>query len=201
MALTRTRDRPRVILATLTQRLPADPDVFEALALVLELRVEISGTPNGGYSALTALERARMTATDTTQRVRIGAADIRLHLKLADFSRAVAIGDSMLMADSRASGTRAAYLVGVATLLGRERDAVRFLSASGTSVSTARVADAPLVEEVSAALFVRTALGVCDDSVRVLRCRLDTLLTLWTHADRSLAPTIARMTQLATQRS
>ena len=105
-ALALVRDRLRTILTALAQRLPDDPDVYESLALVLELRDEISGTPNGGYSALTALERARMVASDTTQRARIGAADIRLHLKLADFSRAVAIGDSMLAGAPRASGTR-----------------------------------------------------------------------------------------------
>jgi hypothetical protein len=107
LALSRTRETLLGLLSTLTQRLPDDPDVFEALAHVLELRDEITGTPNGGYSALSALERAKGLATDSTQRARLGAADVRLRLKLGDFSRAVALGDSILRASPKAGGTTA----------------------------------------------------------------------------------------------
>ena len=175
-ALTRNRERLLALLATLTQYRPDDPDAFEALALVLELRDEITGTPNGGYSALSALERAKLLATDTTQRARLGAFDVRLHLKLADFSRAASLGDSILAASPRASGRRAEALIGVAALLGREADAVRLIRASGTSVSIGSTTEAPLIADVATALFMRTALGVCDDSVRTLQRRLDTLL-------------------------
>ena len=178
-ALARNRERLLALLGTLTQRLPDDPDVFEALALVLELRDEITGTPNGGYSALSALERAKMLATDTTQRARLGASDVRLHLKLADFSRAVSLGDSILAASPRAAGSRAAYLAGVAALLGRERDAVRLVRASGMSVSVGTEPEVPAVADAATAFFMRTALGVCDDSVRALQRRLTTLLDVY----------------------
>jgi tetratricopeptide (TPR) repeat protein len=167
-ALSNTRDRLLLLLATLAQSLPNDPDVFEALALVLEVRDEIAGTPNGGYSALSALERAKILATDSTQRTRLGASDVRLHLKLGDFSRAVSLGDSVLAAMPRAAGQQAASLAGIAALLGREREAVRLVIASGVSLSSGTVPEAPPVAKVSAALFMRTALGVCDDSVRTL---------------------------------
>jgi hypothetical protein len=175
-ALDHNRERLLALLATLTQYRPDDPDVFETLALVLELRDEITGTPNGGYSALSALERAKLLATDTTQRARLGASDVRLHLRLTDFSRAAALGDSILNASTSASGTRAEALVGLAALLGRERDAVRLIRASGMSVSVGSASEAPLIADVSAALFIRTALGVCDDSVRALQRRLGSLL-------------------------
>ena len=175
-ALARNRDALRGLLASLTQRLPADPEVFEALAQVLERRDEITGTPNGGYSALSALERAKMLATDTTQRARLGASDVRLHLKLGDFSRAVALGDSILDGSPRASGSVARYLMGIAALLGRERDAVRYLRASGESVRIAPGPDLPMVEGAATALLLRTALGVCDDSTRALFANVSSML-------------------------
>jgi tRNA A-37 threonylcarbamoyl transferase component Bud32 len=175
-ALARNRQTLLGLLATLTQRRPDDPDAFEALALVLELRDELTGTPNGGYSALSALERATMLATDTVQRARLGASDVRLHLKLGDFSRAVALGDSILTASPRASGQRAFFLVGIAALLGHERDAVRLLRASETSVGLDAEPEVPALADVSAALFMRSALGACDDSVRALHRGLATLV-------------------------
>jgi tRNA A-37 threonylcarbamoyl transferase component Bud32 len=175
-ALAANRERLLILLATLTQHLPDDADVFEALALVLELRDEITGTPNGGYSALSALERAKSIAIDTTQRARLGASDVRLHLKLGDFSRAASLGDSILAASPQAGGTRAGALVGVAALLGREHDAVRLAGAAGMSLGLGATPAVSAVADVSAALFMRAALGVCDDSVRTLPRRLDTVL-------------------------
>jgi eukaryotic-like serine/threonine-protein kinase len=183
-AMARTRETLLGLLSTLTQRLPDDPDAFEALAQVLEMRDDITGTPNGGYSALSALERAKMLATDSTQRARLGAADVRLHLKLGDFSRTVALGDSILRASPKASGTTARYLVGIAALLGREREATEYMTRSGLSLSTTRESSVPLLEEISNALFMRTALGVCDDSVRALRSRLTTLLESYVNPSR-----------------
>jgi tRNA A-37 threonylcarbamoyl transferase component Bud32 len=183
LALSRTRETLLGLLSTLTQRLPDDPDVFEALAHVLELRDEITGTPNGGYSALSALERAKGLATDSTQRARLGAADVRLRLKLGDFSRAVALGDSILRASPKAGGTTAAYLAGVAALLGREHDAVDYIARSGLSLGPEE-SQVPQLEEVSTALFMRTALGVCDDSVRALRTRLTSLADSYVNPSR-----------------
>jgi hypothetical protein len=176
LALEHNRETLLGLLAALTQRLPDDADVFEALARVLEMRDDITGTPNGGHSALSALERAKTLATDTTQRTRIGASEVRLHLKLGDFSRSVALGDSILAASPRATGATASFLVGIAALLGRERDAVRYMRASGLSVRIGPGPEIPVIEDVATALFMRTALGVCDDSVRLLQRRLGALL-------------------------
>ena len=59
-----------------------------------------------------------------------------------------------------------------------------YLQASGRSVSAGPAMDPPLVEEVSTALFVRAALGVCDDSVRVLQRRLESLLESYVDPNR-----------------
>ncbi|HUQ46316.1 MAG TPA: serine/threonine-protein kinase [Gemmatimonadaceae bacterium] len=175
-SLARNRQTLLGILAMHIQDMPGDPDAFEALAHVLEMRDEITGTPNGGYSALSALERAKALATDATQRARLGASDVRLHLKLGDFSRTVALGDSLLASAPRATGATASFLVGVSALLGREQDAVRYARAAGVSPSMGADPLVPVVADVATAHFMRTALGVCDDSVRTLQRTLGKLL-------------------------
>ena len=175
-ALQLNRDVFLGILTTLTQRLPDNAEAFESLARVLEARDEITGTPNGGYSALSALDRAMALATDSAQRAGLGATDVRLHLKLGDFGRTAAIGDSILAATPAATGEAAFHLAGVALLLGRERRAIAYLRASGSSVTIDGAPTLPLLEDVSTALFVRAGLGVCDDSLTALRARIETLL-------------------------
>jgi eukaryotic-like serine/threonine-protein kinase len=199
-ALQRNRDALLGVLSTLAQRSPDNPDVFESLARVLETRDEITGTPNGGYSALSALDRAKLLSKDTVQRARLGASDVRLHLKLGDFSRTVAIGDSLLASKTPPSRAAARYLAGIAALLGREQLAIDYLRTSGTSVSIAGAPSVPLLEDASTALFVRASLGVCDDSLKTLQRQIGTLLESYVNpAQRDLARAgiLTRPTQFA----
>ncbi len=183
-ALMRSREALIGLLSALVQRLPDAPDAFESLARVLETRDEISGTPHGGYSALSAIDRAKVLATDSVQRARLGAADVRLHLKLGDFARVASIGDSVLASSPRAAGEQALYLAGIAALLGREHAAFAYMRASGSSVALGGSPAVPLVEDVGTALFMRTALGVCDDSVRALHRRVSPMLESYVNASQ-----------------
>jgi tRNA A-37 threonylcarbamoyl transferase component Bud32 len=164
-ALRFNRDRMLALLELLTQRMPASADVFEAMTNLLETRDEIIGTPNGRYSALSALERARALSTDPEQRLRLAAADVRLHLKLGDFGRASATADSVLNAASAATSQQPSQLAALAAFAGRTGPATRYLGASDFQSSTDAV---PSVKQPLAALLIRAALGVCDDSVRAL---------------------------------
>ena len=175
-ALLRNRDALLSVLSTLTQRLPDNADAFESLARVLEMRDEITGTPNGGYSALSAVDRAKVLTKDSVQVARLGASDVRLHLKLGDFGRTAAIGDSILSSSPSSTGERALYLAGIAALLGREHAATAYMRASGQTVALMGAPAVPLLEDVSTALFFRSALGVCDDSLRALQKRVGALL-------------------------
>jgi tRNA A-37 threonylcarbamoyl transferase component Bud32/tetratricopeptide (TPR) repeat protein len=200
-AIRRNRDVLVGLLSTITQRVPDNPDGFEGLARVLETRDEITGTPNGGYSALSALERAKALAADTAQQLRIVASDVRLHLKLGDFSRAVAIGDSVLDANPTVRGFSGVYLAGIAELLGREHEAIKYYRASGESIASTNTPSAPVLEDLATALFMRAALGVCDDSLRTLRAKVDPLIDSYVNAEQRAAVrsgVLARPIQLAT---
>ena len=181
-AMMRNRESLLAVLSTLIQRLPDDADAFESLARVLETRDEISGTPHGGYSALSAIDRAKVLSNDPVQRARLGATDVRLHLKLGDFARTASIGDSVLKSSPKATGEQALYLSGIAALLGHENAAYTYMRASGSSVSLMGAPAAPLVEDAATALFMRAALGVCDDSVRALQKRIAPMLDSYVNA-------------------
>jgi tRNA A-37 threonylcarbamoyl transferase component Bud32 len=164
-ALRFNRDRMLELLELLTQRMPASPDAFEAMTNLLEARDEIIGTPNGRYSALSALERARALSTDSEQRLRLAAADVRLHLKLGDFGRAAAMTDSVLKAEREAPPQHSAQLAALAAFGGHTGLATKYLGASEFQISTEVL---PAVKQPLAALLMRAALGVCDDSTRTL---------------------------------
>jgi hypothetical protein len=110
------------------------------------------------------------------QRVRLGAFDVRLHLKLGDFGRTAAIGDSLLKVKAPASPEAASYLSGIAALLGKEHLMFANLRASGERITQGYAPSAALLEEVGSALFTRAALGICDDSARTLKTRINGLL-------------------------
>ena len=184
-ALRFNRDRMLALLESLTQRMPGSPDVFEAMTNLLEARDEIIGTPNGRYSALSALERARALSTDPEQRLRLAAADVRLHLKLADFARATATTDSVLSAERGAPSAHASQLAALAAFAGRTALATQYLrvSANGSPRDLGQNAElVPATNDALSALLMRAALGVCDDSVRTLPASIVRTLTSYVGA-------------------
>jgi len=165
-ALRLNRDRMLTLLETLTQRLPDSPDVFEAMANLLEARDEITGTPNGGYSALSALDRARALSVDPSQRLRLAAADVRLHLKLADFSRASAMADSVLNAAHASSSDDASQLAALAAFAGRTELATKYLVENDLPIVGSKAV--PATNGALTAFTMRAAVGACDDSLRAM---------------------------------
>ncbi|MBC7672686.1 MAG: hypothetical protein H7247_09720, partial [Polaromonas sp.] len=79
-------------------------------------------------------------------------------------------------ASPTSSGERALHLAGIAALGGHGHAAIAFLRASGQTVGISGAPAVPLLEGVSTALFVRAALGVCDDSLRALRRQVNPLM-------------------------
>jgi hypothetical protein len=156
--------------------MPESADAFEALTSILESRGEISGTPNGRYSALAALERARMLSTDADQRLRLAIADLRLHLKLGDFARSAALADSLLRVHHDPTPVQAGLLSAVAAYAGHADLAARYDRMRATPEVTIGAPDVPAAGDALSALEMRAALGICDDSVQVLIGSIDRTL-------------------------
>jgi eukaryotic-like serine/threonine-protein kinase len=181
-ALRLNRDRVLALLQSLTQRMPGNADVFEAMTTILEARDEIIGTPNGRYSALSALERARALSSNPDQRLRLAAADVRLHLKLGDFAHSAATTDSVLQAEGDRDNRHASQLAALAAFAGRTSLATRYLRVSGPGILRQGVEVVPATDGALAALMVRTALGICDDSARTLPTSILQTLTSYVGA-------------------
>ena len=183
-ALRFNRDRMLGTLELLTRRMPENANTFEALTSLLEVRDEITGTPNGRFSALTALERARTFATSADQRLRLAVADMRLHLKLGDFARSAAIADSLLGANPDPTPAQAFWLVGVATYAGHPGLAAHLDRLHGARELRSVTLPVPAAEDAVTALLMRSALGVCDDSLATLRESVDRTLASYVEASR-----------------
>jgi hypothetical protein len=175
-ALRFNRDRMLGLLELVTRRTPESANAFEALASLLETRDEITGTPNGRYSALTALERARGLATSPEQQLRLAVADVRLHLKLGDFARSAGTADSVLRTQGDSSPERANLLSGLAAYTGHAGLASRYQRLSGMRQYRGEVAPLPAAEEALSALLMRSALGICDDSIATLTASVERML-------------------------
>ncbi|MDB4878950.1 MAG: protein kinase [Gemmatimonadetes bacterium] len=183
-ALRMGRDRMLVLLDLLTRRMPESPDAFEALANLLEAREELTGTPNGRYSALSALERARMLPVGADQRLRLAVADIRLHLKLGDLGHAATTADSVLAAQTSPTREQAYWLQGIAAYTGHAALASRYERLHGARDFHGGVVPVPAAEDALSALLMRTALGICDDSSAMLLRSVDKTLASYVDADQ-----------------
>jgi hypothetical protein len=159
---------------------PKNPEALEALAVGLETRGELSDADDGASGVL---NRARKLAKSPEQRLRLGSMAVRLRIKRAQFEPARALADSLLSTYSTQTVTPAdaSRLAGLAALTGRVRDAGLYRVRS-TSGENADAGVAPQVTVVVSQLFVRAALGVCDDSLMVLSRAVDDLLQSYTQA-------------------
>jgi tetratricopeptide (TPR) repeat protein len=187
VALQFNRDRMLALLEALVRHLPESAAVFEAYAGVLETRGEINGTPYGRYSALSALERAATLSKSPDQRIRLAAADVRLHLKLGDFARATATADSVLNDQRNPTLAEARWLAGLAAYLGRPTLAARYMRLAERRDDLTNPEPLPTADDALAALIIRAALGICDDSLRTLTRSVDQALDIYVSPARRQA--------------
>ncbi len=152
---------------------PDNPDAFETLAAGLEARGEIGMGEDGAGAAL---RRARSLAKSPDTRLRLGASDVRLRIKRGELASAMDLADSLLGAlPPTPTRDQARRLVGLAALTGRVARESQLRSIAFTSFN-ADAGIAPPLTEAESRLFARAAVGVCDDSIRVLRQDVETML-------------------------
>jgi tRNA A-37 threonylcarbamoyl transferase component Bud32/tetratricopeptide (TPR) repeat protein len=156
-----------------TQRVPDNPDAFEALAEILETRGDLSdGTP-GRMSALGAIHRARSLAQTPEQKLRVRAREVGLHFKRSEFSLARALADSVLRESSDTDETNLRLLSGLSAMTGNIEKTTELVLRTDAYVPPTNISIPTPVGHAAAAFFTNAAMGVCGSYLQAAEDRLD----------------------------
>jgi hypothetical protein len=197
-ALQRNRELLHSFARHWTTANPQSADAFEALGLALEVRSELGGGSDGAEGAI---RRARALAAAPLQQVRLGGAQVRVKLKRGEFESARVLADSVLAewATRTPAPDVARELSGLAAFTGR----VHLTSTLSNTSMAAVYGDAgiaPAVTAIAMRLFARASLGVCDDTLSMLRAEIDRVLDSYAQPNRRTqirASAIGRAASLA----
>lgn len=176
-ALERERSKQSEITLSWMKAAPSSPKALARHALALEATGDLLREPTEESEAIALLQRANAIAVDQLLRLENANALVRLEVKQQHQGHAERLADSLLEANSGATGAAAALLAPLAALRGRTGTTVRLLvkADEGPRASTdwPGVNSDPLLRELIAEVVVRTALGECSDSVRTSWERLE----------------------------
>jgi len=190
-ALAHNRAMLRAITAKWVREFPASPDALEAHARVLETVGELAEARSPERSALDAVRAARAASVDSLQRLRLGATQVRLLVKLERFTEARALGDSLLALWPAPDPDAARVLAGVAVLAGRVNRAAALLAMDvSTPFATPEGAHVLLPASVAAAaraLLVYAAVGAPAESLSAVERRVTRLVASWVEPQRQAA--------------
>lgn len=158
-----------------SRRYPNDPDALDATARMLEINGNLADLGNAAPSAMSAIRQASKAATDPDQLLRLAAAEVRIRVKLSDFSGAERLADSLLSRAPPTSEamtmTRLAALTGRAAAMAHWAALAHIPSAAGSMPEVP-----PQLTEPSAQFFSRSALGICGAKTDSIGAQLDQLL-------------------------
>jgi tetratricopeptide (TPR) repeat protein/tRNA A-37 threonylcarbamoyl transferase component Bud32 len=180
-AVARNRELMREIATTWVAAFPQRADAHETLALVLETLGELTAGRSTDYTALSEVRRARASASDSTQLLRLAGIETRLLVKSEQMKQARALADSLLRAHPSPSLDDARQLRGLAALTGHVHLAARlqqraapdytFLNSDWEEVTV------PLqLTEAALALFAYSSFGAPVDSIDTLEQRVERLV-------------------------
>ena len=190
-ALAHNRAMLRAITAKWVREFPASVDALEAHARVLETVGELGEARSPERSSLDAVRAARRAAIDSMQRLRLAVAEVRLLVKLEQFARARAAGDSLLAQWPAPDLEEASALAGVAVLTGHVNRAAALLAMDGsTPFVTPEGAHVVLPASVAGparALLVYAAVGAPAESLSTVERRVTRLVTSWVEPERQAA--------------
>ena len=181
--------RNRAALRSLTEAwltaFPASPSVLETHARVLEEMSEVALAGSPHRSALDAVRLARQLSHDSTQALRLAITEARLRIKLEDYTGARTILDSELSTVTDSRPEFAALLTGPALLLGHVHLAARYAPVGfADSVMEFAVKEARPVMDPAWALLVYASAGRPQDSIEVLRRRVEARIDTYVAPER-----------------
>jgi hypothetical protein len=158
---------------------PANPTAHETLGQLLETTEDIAAGAPGQLSALEEIRAARSLSAEAPRRLRLARDEVRLLLKTEDFTAAATLADSLIAAYPKPASADASVLAGLAALTGRRDRLAALLQVLSSATYAALLPDGqpatvpaelsrPLTEAAAGA-----ALGICDESVRTARARVE----------------------------
>lgn len=188
-AVAQNREAVRRITLSWVRAFPNSADAQEALARALESLGELAETNDAERSALSSLRRAQTLATDPVRRSRLGAAEVRVLVKLGSFSDARARAEAVLQGWDQAQSAQAEEIAGLAALTGHifTMAALLVRSASVDTPATwfGEVVIPPMpAAEPARALLAYATFGAPRDSLDVLRRRTDQEIRNWVDPPR-----------------
>ncbi|HEV8264009.1 MAG TPA: serine/threonine-protein kinase [Gemmatimonadales bacterium] len=182
-ALAHNRALLRTITAKWVREFPTSADALEAHTRALETVGELAEAGDPERSALDAVRAARRAATESLQRLRLAAAEVRLLVKLERFAQARAVGDSILAGGSSPDPSAPHWLAGVAALTGRVNRAAALLamdvSTPFVSPEGDRLVLPASVAAAGRALLVYAAVGAPAESLSAVERRVTRLVGSW----------------------
>jgi serine/threonine protein kinase/tetratricopeptide (TPR) repeat protein len=180
-AVSHNRELLREIATTWVRAFPNRADAHETLALVLETLGELTAGRSKDLSAVSEIRRARATATEPGQAVRLANMETRFLVKSEQMAAARTLADSTLRANPKPTLDDARQLRGLAALTGHVHLAAQlqrraapdytFLTPAWEEVNVpVQLTDAAL------GLFAYSAFGTPVDSLVALERRVERLI-------------------------
>jgi eukaryotic-like serine/threonine-protein kinase len=180
-AVARNRELMREIATTWVRAFPNRPDAHETLALALETLGELTAGRSKDFSALSEIRRARATATEPTQILRLASMETRFLVKAEQMAAARSLADSVLRVNPNPTMDDARQLRGLAALTGGVHLAARlqrraapdytFLTPDWEEITV------PLqLTDAALGLFAYSAFGTPLDSLVALEQRVERLI-------------------------
>ncbi|HEU4557328.1 MAG TPA: hypothetical protein VFS20_05740, partial [Longimicrobium sp.] len=172
------------VLREWVRAFPQSPDAHEGLARGLEAMGRIRQVRQGQPSAFSEVARARALATDPEQRLRLGVAQVRLHLRTGDFASARATADSVLRQWPRPGPSDAFRLAPLAVLTGRAGQAAELMRAAAPqreyfTPRAGRVVEVPVsIAQAEGEVLVYAALGMIAEHQQA-EARMERLVAAW----------------------
>ena len=186
-AVSRNRELMREIATTWVRAFPNRADAHETLALVLETLGELTAGRSKDYSAISEIRRARATASEPSQALRLATIETKFLVKSDQMAAARALADSLLRANPKPTLDDARQLRGLAALTGH----VHLAAGLQRRAAPEYIFLTPAWEEVNVpieltdaalGLFAYSAFGTPADSLVALETRVERMIPSYVEA-------------------
>jgi tetratricopeptide (TPR) repeat protein/tRNA A-37 threonylcarbamoyl transferase component Bud32 len=188
-AVSHNRELLREIATTWVRAFPNRADAHETLALVLETLGELNAGRSKDFSAVSEIRRARVTATEPGQALRLANIETRFLVKSEQMAAARTLADSVLRANPHPTMDDARQLRGLAALTGHVHLAAQLQRRAAPDFTFLTPAweevNVPLqLTDAALGLYAYSAFGTPSDSLVALEQRVERLIPSYVEPGR-----------------